>query len=336
MSMLGSVVGAALWFAAHAEGGGEAIHWKIAPGVSCPTRTQLQSAYTRESASHPAFLGTEMVVSVSVDRPSRDTLRLQLSTAPSVFQAHRDIVAGDGRCDELAQTVAILLDAWLSDLPELTRESEATADPPPPAPARAKPVPAAADGSLVAVRAKATPQPTEHGLGFALYAGADAFAGSTTAAAVTFGADLRLSRRVAVEATASLIQNLTIQDSGNGSIGVRRQLFGALAAVTLYQPRPSLPSLDAVGGVVLWHGNAWSSGYPASHSRELYDPGLMLGARARQKLWGELFLQGQVAAVGLLRSYGLEVGRPSGETVTLAVLPRLALDLSLGVGVQFF
>jgi hypothetical protein len=278
------------------------------------------------------------VVSVSVDRPEPDTVRIQVSTTPSVFEARRDIVAGSGHCDELAQTIVLMLDAWLRDLPEMARESPTPPDSAPMAqnpsePPLGSPQP---EGQLVAAYVVGAATETERGLGFALYFGADAYVNATATGALTFGADLRLSERVGVEAIASLIQALTVQDSGYGSIAVQRQLFGALALVGLWRAPGNLPSFDALGGLVLWHGVAQSLGYPTSVSRELFDPGLMLGARAQQRLWERVRLQGQVAVVGLFRAYDLQVNTPGGEVVTPVVLQRFALDVSIGVQVQIF
>ncbi len=333
MSMLGPVAGIALWFAATPKAEGAAISWSVAPGVSCPTARELETAYRREGRSSPVSPRASLVVSVLIARPSVETLDLKLSTTPAVFEAHREIVAGPDHCEALAQTIVILVDAWLRDLPELARASEPPLDSATViAPAQGAVVPHFEQPAITAEITVGERKSTE--LGFALYAGADAFVSSTTAAALTFGADLRVSQRFSVEATASLIQNLTVADSIYGSIDVQRQLFGVVAALTVW--RSSSLSLGALGGLVLWHGAAQSFGYPAPASRDLLDPGLVLGARAQQSLGGAFYLQGQAAVVALYRAYDLEVGRPSGEVVTLTTLQRLTLDLSIGVGVQIF
>jgi hypothetical protein len=337
MWMIGLITRAVLVLVAQSEIHEVPIDWRIAPGVSCPTLLQLEAAYRRQDGIEPDALRPGLMVALSVDRPSKDTLHLELSTTPPVFEARRDIVAGGSNCAELAETIALLLSAWLRGLPEMALEPLTLTDSAPTAQGQLEPTfVAPSEGKLTAVHVVGARTETESGFGLALYLGADAYVNASTAGALTVGAAVNLSERVGIEAIASFMQALTVQDSAFGSIDVQRQLFGGLAMIGLWRPPPKLPSFDALGGLVLWHGAAQSSGYPTSLGRELFDPGLMIGGRAQQRLWKGVWLQGQVAIIGLYRAYDLQVTTMGGEVVTPAVLQRFALDVSVGVHVRIF
>jgi hypothetical protein len=333
MSVLGPCVGALLSLSSGPVGlDGPRIAWTVDRAVSCPTVAELQAAYALETSAQSAAPPRDAIVKVALERTSKGVLRLTVSTTTPVFEAQSDIATKSGRCDELAQTVVIVLHALLRDLPELFESEEISPLPLPP-PVASAPAPPTLS---VARTPEAPPSVHPDRPALRLCAGADAFVGSSTVPALTLGVEFGLSRRWSVETLVSLLQNQSFQDQPYGSLRVQSQLFGALAIFTVYQSRPRGFSVDALAGPVLWHGHAQSFGYPTSAPQQLFDPGLMAGARIRQGILGRFFLQGQLAGIVYTRAIDLQVDRPGGAPATVAVFENLALDLSAGVGMNLF
>jgi hypothetical protein len=310
------------------------IAWTVDPGLTCPTEAQLESAYRGEAASRTESSPPDLVVSVEITPSAGGVVRVALAAEPLGLKAEREIDAHRNRCEDVALTVAILVDAWLRDLPEtstpLAAPETVTGGEAP----MAAPLTQATEVSAVV---RPSPRPSKLGLDLRVAGGLWIASGAAVAPSVTVSAELDVSSLLGVALFASFQGNLSVDDAPAGSLLLHQQLFGALATFAI----PGMNRLGVRGltasvlaGVVLWHGTAQSFGYPISTSSEQLRPGLTAGGRLEQRIAGPLFLDLQTSFIFLNRSLNLEIDRLGGTTATLATLPTFALDVSLGMGIK--
>ncbi len=310
------------------------VSWRVEPGVGCPTSVQLQAAF----GSHQDLHGgrDRVVAEVVLDRPTGGILGVRVVTfTDPPFDVRREIrTREDSSCHELAETVALLVDAWLRGLPELAPRAVATqGEPtrnPAPAPNRAAEAPTASVKQSPSPRAPAKRHPPFVGLAL----GGGALVGSVSAPAMSLGIDVRISPRFGVTASGTWIGDASVFDPPFGSVFLQRQLFELEGTMRLTHLGGF--SLHVLTGPVLWHGRAESLGYPATRSADLLDPGLVAGARLEQHLIGALRLRGQLGGVALARSYSLSIDHPGQGPSTVGLLRNFALQASLGAAIDLF
>ncbi len=160
-----------------------------------------------------------------------------------------------------------------------------------------------------------------------------------SAPAIALDARLRVTKAITIGLLAAWVADLSADDSPYGSLTVQRQIFGASIGLAI----PGVDRLgmrglgaDFVAALIVLHAQAQSFGYPLTVQHDLFDPGLLVGARLQQMLGGGVFLQAQLAGIAFTHSYTFTAERPTGEAVPVATLPSLALDVGVGVGVQIF
>ncbi len=320
------------------------ISWSVEPGLTCPTRRLLENAYHRQTAAATTEGAPVLAVLVEVGRVSTDESLVVRLSIPAFHQSeYRDIDVRGSNCREVVQTIVILAGAWVGNLQHLQNSATVatgTAQKPP-SPDDAYGFPLANSPTLPTVIHLEGAEGSSHdrlgltlGLGAALW-----LASGGAAASIMLNAELRVSKTLAVGLLAAWIGDLSATDPPYGSVVVQRQLFGVSAGLAI----PGVNRLgiqglgaDLVGALVVWHGNAQSLAYPVTVQSDLLDPGVMAGARLRQRIGDLLFLQAEIAAIVLSHSYNLEVQRLINETVLVASVPAFALELGLGVGVQIF
>jgi hypothetical protein len=308
------------------------IAWVSAPGRECPSVAQLETAYARLGPNpHP----TATPVRVEIDSSSPSiAVRLSLPGLPP--STTRRLEAGRDSCEEIAQTIAILVRAWIAHVPELANGPEVSE------PARQPTVEstvALGTASAGTARVEGRPISSAFSMGLALAAGVDLLLSPdlSATAAVALSLELRVSPAVAVGLLGSWMGDVSIDDAPYGSIVVQRQLLGASVAVAI----PGVEgwgirglSADVLGALALWHGNAQSYGYPTTSDSQIYEPGVMGAVRFDEKLGGPLFLRAQVSALALVRTVSLQVSRPDSAPTTVGELSWFTLAFGLGLGVE--
>jgi hypothetical protein len=309
------------------------VSWQVAPEVRCPTGSQLQSELDAYVSSLPASDRPEVrEVRAEVGRGPSDSTQLRVSVVDPPLSLQRDI-AGGGRCEDVAHTIAMLVTAWLLEIKESADQAPSVSFEPA--------TPPIEPAQPAAVSTRAPPPPKAKSPHLDVQLGAGAMVGQSPAA---FGAklvaELRASTLLGVGLQATWLDNTDLNDpSGAGSMQLHRQLFSAYLAMAI----PPLNRLfrDVIEirpflGPVLWHGYAQSYGYDTTGQQDTLIPGLEGGVLVGTKIVGPVFLSAQVGVVGLAQSISYTVSDGYGGTTTLASLGQWALDTSLGLGIQLF
>ncbi len=258
-------------------------------------------------------------------------------------------------CQELAQSTALLTQAWLAELPFLTN----AALPVPPLPLARPPATPAPVASTVApspapepvarvtpavtapVAAAAPPAPSAP-LAFNtlnLRAGGlftvGTFPGSVGGGGALV-AEVGIGRFLEVGIDGAWLTDLNAADPSTGRAGavVHRPRFGGFGGATLGRGGPRWLTLTL--GLDDRRVEASSHGYSPPGSATDDDPTLTVGAVYAQALGGPLFAFGSAGlAVPFVRQ-AFQVTEPGGALTTLVSLPALELDATAGLGLRFF
>ncbi len=305
------------------------VHWQVEPGVTCPTAGQLQAAWAAHLPSLPLADRPDLpgVTSVALRRGKGRSILLRFSVAQPPVELEREIPTDSAaKCNDVADTIAILVGAWLLEVKQAAGEAP---EPPPPT-------------ELAAVEVAAAP-PIDHrqkpSLDVTVGAGALAGQGPAVAPAISLGLELRLPPLVGIGLRASWLGNLSVSDTPFGSMGVQRAVFGAYAALTIPPLQRAMRDLMGVRpylGPLLWYASAQSYGYQTTLQQQSLVPGLQAGVLLDKTVVRPIFVSLQVGAIGLLQSTAYSVTRTLGAPTTLTTLGPWAFDLGLSVGAQFF
>jgi hypothetical protein len=316
------------------------VFWRVEGVQRCPTAGQLQSAY-ESIATGIQPKRPDLAVLVELE-PSPQSIEVRLSIPEIHLVKHHEIEIADSPCREVTQTVAILVHAWLAELPELKRPLAPVAVESPPAPTPAvSPLPPSQ--SVVVVREQPAPTVSKsHSLGLELRAGPALLvsSGLSSSYAIAVAAELRITRQLGIAAFGSFEPGgVEATDTPYGRINVQRQLIGADVAVGLPvvdRLRIQWLSADVLIGAALWHGTAQSEGYPSDATRDLFEPACSVGVRIDEALGGLFFLEEQASALLLLRSLSLQIERPDESVVTVATVPWGSFAFGVALGVHIF
>jgi hypothetical protein len=111
----------------------QTLRYSLERGVTCPSSAQLNRALEHRLGPGVAFEGAplEGTRSLRLSLEGGDLLRIVFSAGPGLPPSHRTLAIHPGECRELADTVALLAEAWLR---QLTWSEIVPSEPPPPAP----------------------------------------------------------------------------------------------------------------------------------------------------------------------------------------------------------
>jgi hypothetical protein len=324
------------------------VTWEVEPGMVCPSQSQLRSALTSYVSSLPISDRPKKGEPARVQlakRPPR-SIRLRLSKSKPTVVLER-VIASNGRCEDLAQTVAILITNWLMAMPESAAAVPVAAGAPPIEEVRElrppeSTAPASPASSSTGLSTELSPLAHGHpppALSVRPSFGIIASEGAPAAPVVSMVLDLRLSRLVAVGASAAWLGNLSAADGSYGSILVHRQLFGVYAMFSLLPVDRWLRGIATSGLFVeplLSNAMAQSYGYPITRHQELFSLGVEGGLQLGRQLIGPLQAVLHAGLITFANSTRYAVTRPDGSAVDLAGLGSIAFDLQLGLGAQIF
>jgi hypothetical protein len=313
----------------------------------CPAPDDLLSALRTRLGSELVHTGPApreaLVLRVDAHGPRGARALLKQGTATIL---ERTIVVGEGECAGLAQTLALVTEAWLPRPATPTTASLAARaprdqQPAPPRPTRepetaprAEPPPSGAgapsDAGALAPRPQAPLRGEARGFGFAL----DAAVGSALAldvsrrpvATLGVGAERiadgwRLGLRGQVETPSDL--------DDRGTISIRHLPCELFVGADVYRAGELGTAVLLAGGVDVL--SVQTSGYSRSGTRWLLEPNAGAGVRAEWRVLDDLGLTTVLDAVVALRRE-----RFAADQDTLARSPRLRARFSLGATWHLF
>ena len=304
-------------------------------GLACPSPDELLQSLSRRfgadrvAAGQPS--GNELGLSLA---QLPDELEIDLVSKPGGAPFRRRLPAREGSCADLAETIGLLVDAWLRDLPwhgvGFLRDVPETVRPGPPESA-ARPVPV-----TPAVTPPLSPGRRD---ALTLRLGGGASLGSD---ATNFGPEVTLSADVSVlgglgaAVFATELENASATDrlssTATASISAHRQVFALAARYAFFAQDANGPRVFA--GVALQAFESRSSGYTLDPSNfELVPAGFVAG------LW-QLRISGNLSAYAQLSA---TIGPKIDFDVSLGGVPRPVLSLppawfdgTLGLALSFF
>jgi len=300
-------------------------------GLSCPAPGAVLEALTaRFGASRIALgqpTGTELGLSLA-QAPA--ALELDLVGEPGDPPYHRRLPLDEGSCSELAETIALLVDAWLRDLP--WHGAGFLPDVPAVEPVEAGSALATGQTAEVAVQ-----PPFLRLAGLELRIGGGASLGSDATglgAEATLSADLDFSHGLGLALFASLLQNASAADplasSGGASISVSRQVFALAPRYAFFGREERGPRLFAGLALEAFEGHA--NGYSFDTSSTVFNPAGFLAFLWQERIWGRLSAYAQLSAI-LGPRLAFDV---AGAAQPVLALPFGWFDLSAGLSVRLF
>ena len=328
------------------------LRWSTESNVTCPNRAALASAlaarFDADSVA-PGMPGPSEA-GLSVAARGQD---LELFLRDGDGRLTRRRVARDGTCQDLAETIALLAEGWLIQLPW---RGEGIVRLQPPAPLAEGDVPAAQpapDSARPKAAATKPPRPTRvqsrtPGIALAAATQVSPAARSPTAALSlrlsagglfpsdaahlsaqgALAAEVSLPHRFGVGASGALLTDLNASDPlfAPGHLVIHGQRFTGFGS---YRP---LGWLELLLGAQLLRLDAQSQGYTSPVHHTVLDAALWGSALAQLRLPGPVFLFGQ-AAIGIEPREAFQV-TDFGHPETLLALPNAFLELSGGLGVS--
>ncbi len=85
-----------------------------ADSLACPTVAEVREALARRVAARLVARGGDLTLTLAAPAAGRLRIRLDAAGAPPL---ERQLAAASGECGSLAQTVALVVDGWLAELP---------------------------------------------------------------------------------------------------------------------------------------------------------------------------------------------------------------------------
>jgi hypothetical protein len=305
--------------AATAEGG-TAPGLSVAPGIECPSRSQLQRALDERFG--PGKPGPDGGALLEVLRDDAGQLTVRLSTSSATSVAEKTFDAHVGSCAEVARTIALLTESWLRDLatpPEL----------PPSAPDAGPP----AKEVVIETNKVMGDQERPHALTLRL--AGEAVVGNQVGVGGTVAVDVALSQRFGVGAELTVLGPVASADSGGGTVMVQRQEAALLATYALVAPASSRsPTVAALLGATVLRYAARAGGYPQSGNPTGIEPGLIFGLRGTLLIFQGFFVYGELDGHAVPKTLRFQVVEAAGSSATLVTQPPFWGSFSLGIGLH--
>ena len=319
----------------------------------CPSFSQIESSLKRRlGASQVTRSGgttADQERWLRVEPSSQGVLRIELGEGPRSM-TERLLSVGSGECSEQADTIALVVENWLRDLPWLQTVPPAEADsakappipstksaPPPLSPSAKTALPPVVKPSLPPPE-KSAPKPgsTTSPRHFAhlsvLLAGGASLSLQEKPSLTAMGnlsLEVGLGSRFGLGVRGTVESETTITHSP-GSFTIRRSPLVLYGRVAFHVGRKQEigvrvgPLLDIVA--------ARSSGFTLNHSDVLFDPGLWLGLSWEWTAYRGLFLFVETSLDVLFRTDAFAIANLG----TVATTPSAWLNGSGGLGWRFF
>ncbi len=302
-------------------------------GLACPDPAAvLASLTTRFGASRIApgrASGAELSLSL-ISLPG--ALELDLMGEPGDPSLRRRLPLATGSCSDVAETIGLLVDAWLRDLP--WHGAGFLPDVP-------AVEPAGMEMAIVSRPAEplAVTRPFLEPSGLTLRAGGAASLGSDATGfgpEASLSADLEFSHGLGLTLSIALLENSGTEERlSNGltaGISASRQVFALAPRYAFFRDAGRGPRVLA--GLAVEAFEAHASGFSSDGSRAVFNPAGFLGFLWQEQIWTRVSAYAQLSAV-LGPPLNLEIATPGASQPVLA-LPFGWFDLSLGLAVRLF
>ena len=326
-----------LFWAAPALAAQPMLRLDLPANLDCPRTADLLTALAErfgpESLAEGRAGGGELGLSI-VQFP--DALELELSEGPGAPPTRRWLPFTEGSCGDMAQTITLLVDAWVRDLRDHRGGvfGALVAEPAEPT----VPVASATPAASPAPAAVQPPAPATFGPGaLNLWLGGGGSIGgdgSELGPEARLSADLTLYRRFGVALLASALEDTAVQDEalGGGTISTHRQTLSLAGRYSLVGDEAT--GLRLFVGLALQTFEAHSSDFSNTTANVEVVPGVLLSALWQQHLYKRLSAFAQLAAtVGPETDFTITY--QDANKVVLAV-PAATFDLTAGLALRLF
>jgi hypothetical protein len=320
-----------LLFASTATAAPEHIGLRFDGDFDCPSAIAIRAAIDKQFGVG-VFNDEKMAVTLRVSAlpPSKLVLTLSDSADEKLV---RELTTDTADCDAIADTAALVIEAWLRELPWKGAMLATVTTQPQSPPAEAKPLPLSKNPSVTQSGiARRFAQPATRKLHLAVWAsGGGAVALESRPPAVGAGrvaVELGLGRYVSLGVNAGVLSAYRLTFS-LGHVDVVRVPLALFARLEFL--RAGKTGFSLLGGIELDVSKPTASG-AVSASATLLDPGIWLAADWRWAFSRHLFLAITPSCTVLLRTDNIQIGNLG----TLATTARAWFDVQAGLGWRFF
>lgn len=321
--------------------------------TGCPSAEEVRSALATCFGASRVALGVPGPGELGLTLTAQgEVLQLELRDLTDLTAeaprppTRRRLPLAQGTCTDVAQTIALLVDAWLRDLPwhGVGFLSEAALavplvlpppipEPPPPPNPPAKPVPPSRDYQLPYWLGPLTVR-LSGGVGFPDDA-------ATASSSGTLAAEVGIFERYGGGVFFSVQGDLAATDYNSGIAGTQvsahRQTFGFTGRYSLVNQDQN--GLRFYAGLLLQRIGAQSTGYSTDGNFTIVNPAGMLAVQWQQNLTHTLalFAQGAFAFAPQTQLQVIEApNQASGTATNVLTIQPVWLDLSVGIAVRLF
>ncbi len=306
-------------------------------GLVCPSPDELLGSLSRRFGADRIALGqpsgNELGLSLAAPPGALD---LELVSKPGEPPYRRHLTLEEGSCGDLAETIGLLVDAWLRelpwhgagflrDVPEVVRPGASES--------------AVRQGPVTSALSPASPPTRRRSLTLRLGGGASLGSDATNLGPEgTLSADLGLLGGFGAAVFASELENASaterLSSTTTGSISARRQVFTLAARYAFAADEES--GLRLFAGAAIEAFEARSSGYSVSTNSpnlQLAPAGFIAGLW-QQRIWRRLSGFAQLSAtIGPSVDFDVTEGGIQHHALSL---PPGRFDLSVGLALRLF